>query len=48
LVCPSHLPCKPEDLPGLHCPDPKSNEPVHHDGGRVLRSFAVWRCDPIH
>ena len=47
LVCPSHLPCKPEDVAGLRCTGPKSNEPVHHEGGRVTRSFAVWRCDPI-
>ena len=46
LVCASHLPCRPADLPGLDCPLPATTEPVHHSDGRVLRTFSVWRCQP--
>ena len=46
LVCASHLPCTPDTFPMLECVAPKTTRPVHHDSGRVLRTFTSWVCTP--
>jgi len=45
LICPSHLPCAPSDVPGLSCPQ-EPRRPATHIGGQVVRTFDVWTCQP--
>ena len=45
LICPSHLPCRPDDIPSLSCAG-EHRRPVTRAGGRVVRSFDVWTCQP--
>lgn len=42
LVCASHLPCRPRDIPGLVCDWPKTTWLVHR--GRRERSVTTWAC----